>query len=169
MKKIGIIGPNDPLCSRELYDFGIELGREIAASERVIVCGGRGGFMEAVCRGVKQWPGSFPGQTLGILPEDTDENANPYVDIAIPTGIGLARNLIIINTADVIIAAGGGAGTLSELAFAWQRYKTVLCITSFGGWTANLAGKDLDARASGLLLPVSTIDEIKTFLSGSKI
>ena len=60
MKKIGIIGPNDPLCRRELYDFGIELGREIAASERVIVCGGRGGFMEAVCRGVKQWPGSFP-------------------------------------------------------------------------------------------------------------
>jgi uncharacterized protein (TIGR00725 family) len=164
MKKIGIIGPNIPLCSQELYDFGVELGKEIAAPDRVIVCGGRGGFMEAVCRGVKQWPGTFDGQTIGILPEETDENANPYVDLAIPTGIGLARNLIIINTADIIIAAGGGAGTLSEIAFAWQRYKKVLCITAFGGSAADLAGRDLDARTSGLLIPVTTIDEIKTYL-----
>jgi uncharacterized protein (TIGR00725 family) len=164
MKKIGIIGPNTSLCGDALYSFGVELGMTIAAPDRVIVCGGRGGFMEAVCKGVKQSPATFAGQTIGILPEDNDENANPFVDIAIPTGIGLARNLIIINTADIIIAAGGGAGTLSELAFAWQRYKKVLCITSFGGWAASLAGDDIDARASGLLIPVSTIDEIKSYL-----
>jgi uncharacterized protein (TIGR00725 family) len=164
MNKIGIIGPNTPVCSDEVYNFGVELGRQLAAPDRVIICGGRGGFMEAVCKGVKQWPGTFPGQTIGILPEDTDENANPYVDLAIPTGIGLARNLIIINTADIIIAAGGGAGTLSEIAFAWQRYKKVICMTAFGGWAAELAGKELDARASGLLIPVSTIDEVLSHL-----
>ena len=164
MKKIGIIGPNTPVCSKELYDFGVELGREIATPGRVIICGGRGGFMEAVCRGVKQSPGTFPSQTIGILPEDTAENANPYIDIAISTGIGLARNLIIINTADIIIAAGGGAGTLSEIAFAWQRNKKVLCVTSFGGWAGEIAGKDLDDRAGGLLIPVSTIEEIKSYL-----
>ena len=164
MKKIGIIGPNTPVCSEEVYNFGVELGREIATPDRVIICGGRGGFMEAVCRGAKQSPETFPTQTIGILPEDTAEAANPYVDIAIPTGIGLARNLIIINTADILITAGGGAGTLSEIAFAWQRNKKVLCVTSFGGWAGELAGKDLDGRTRGLLIPVSTINEIKSHL-----
>ncbi len=164
MKKIGIIGPNTPVCSEELYNFGVELGREIASPDRVIICGGRGGFMEAVCKGVKQSPDTFPTQTIGILPEDTDEKANSYVDIAIPTGIGLARNLIIINSVDIIISAGGGAGTLSEIAFAWQRNKKVLCITTYGGWTAELAGKELDKRAEGLLIPVSGIEEIKRYL-----
>jgi uncharacterized protein (TIGR00725 family) len=164
MKKIGIIGPNTPVCSEELFNFGIELGSEIAAPDRIIICGGQGGFMEAVCKGVKQSPDTFPAQTIGILPEDTDEKANPYVDIAIPTGIGLARNLIIINTADIIIAAGGGAGTLSEIAFAWQRNKKVLCFTTYGGQAAELAGKDLDKRAHGLLIPVSSTEEIKKYL-----
>jgi uncharacterized protein (TIGR00725 family) len=164
MKKIGIIGPNTPVCSEELYHFGIELGREIATPGRIIICGGREGFMEAVCRGVKQSPDTFPSQTIGILPGDTAESANPYIDIAIPTGIGLARNLIIINSADIIIAAGGGAGTLSEIAFAWQRNKKVLCVTSYGGWAGELAGKDLDKRTRGLLIPVSTIEEIKKWL-----
>jgi len=164
MKKIGIIGPNTPVCSEELYDFGVELGREIASPDRLIICGGRGGFMEAVCRGIKESPDTFPTQTIGILPENTDEKANPYIDIAIPTGIGLARNLIIINSADIIIAAGGGAGTLSEIAFAWQRNKRVLCITAYGGWASELAGKDLDKRAKGLLIPVSDIEEIRSYL-----
>jgi uncharacterized protein (TIGR00725 family) len=164
MKKIGIIGPDTPVCSEELYNFGVELGRKIATPERIIICGGRGGFMEAVCKGVKKSSGTFSTQTIGILPEETAENANPYIDIAIPTGIGLARNLIIINTADIIIAAGGGAGTLSEIAFAWQRNKKVLCLTSYGGWAADFAGKDLDNRGSGLLIPVSGIEEIKTWL-----
>jgi uncharacterized protein (TIGR00725 family) len=164
MKKIGIIGPNTPVCSEDLYYFGIDLGREIATPDRIIICGGRGGFMEAVCKGVKQSSGTFPSQTIGILPEDTAEKSNPYIDIAIPTGIGLARNLIIINTADIIIAAGGGAGTLSEIAFAWQKNKKVLCVTSFGGWAADLAGIDLDKRAMELLIPVSSIKEIKEWL-----
>lgn len=164
MKKIGIIGPNDKMCSKELYDFGLNLGRQIATKDRTIVSGGLGGFMEAVSKGVKESPSTFNGQTVGILPEDKVEAANPYIDIAIPTGIGIARNVLIVRTADIIIAAGGGAGTLSEIAFAWQLKKTVLCITLFDGWAKELAGRNLDDRQSGLLVPVSSIEEIETKL-----
>jgi hypothetical protein len=65
-----------------------------------------------------------------------------------------------VRTADIIIAAGGGAGTLSEIAFAWQLEKTVLCLTNFEGWAKELAGKNLDDRHIGLLIPVISIDEI---------
>jgi len=164
LKKIGIIGPNTKRCSVQLYDFGVELGRRIAQKDRVIVCGGRGGFMEAVCKGVKQSGDTFPGQTIGILLGDTIEKANPFVDVAIPTGIGIARNILIVRTADIIIAAGGGAGTLSEIAFAWELNKKVLCVTQFEGWAKELAGKNLDNRASGLLIPVINIEEILKYL-----
>jgi len=160
MKKIAIIGPNKAICSDQLYDFGVQLGRQVATRDRTFICGGLGGFMEAVCKGVKQSTDTFKGQTVGILPEDTTENANPFIDLAVATSAGIARNIIIVRTADIIIAAGGGAGTLSEIAFAWQLGKKVLCLTSFEGWAKNLAGKNLDARQNGLLIPVNSIDEI---------
>lgn len=160
MKKIGIIGPNNKMCNKELYDFGVHLGKQIAAKDRTFVCGGLGGFMEAVCKGVKLSPDTFNGQTVGILPGDTSNNANPFIDTAVATGQGIARNIIIVRTAHIIIAAGGGAGTLSEIAFAWQLEKKVLCVTLFEGWAKELAGKNLDDRQNGLLIPVGNIDEI---------
>jgi hypothetical protein len=160
MQNIGIIGPNKSMCSQQLYDFGVALGRQTATKDRTFVCGGLGGFMEAVCKGVKQSPDTFNGQTVGILPDDTTDSANPFIDTAVATGAGIARNIIIVRTADIIIAAGGGAGTLSEIAFAWQQKKTVLCVTLFDGWAKELAGKNLDSRADGLLIPVNSIEEI---------
>ncbi len=160
MKKIAFIGPNSENCSDQLYDFGVELGRAVATADTIIICGGRGGFMEAVCRGAKESAGTFKGQTLGILPEATAESANRWVDVTIPTGMGLARNAIIVNSGDIIVAAGGGTGTLSELAFACQMGKKVLCITTFDGWAARLAAADVDAISPGLLIPVATIEEI---------
>lgn len=168
MKKIGIIGPNNKMCSKELYDFGMQLGQQIATKDRTIVCGGLGGFMEAVCKGVKQSQDTFNGQTVGILPDEKAEAANSFIDIAIPTGTGIARNIIIVRTADIIIAAGGGAGTLSEIAFAWQLEKKVLCVTLFDGWAKELAGRNLDKRKSDLLIPVSSIDEINQILNQHK-
>lgn len=168
MKKIGIIGPNNKMCSKELYDFGVQLGQQIATKDRTFVCGGLGGFMEAVCKGVKLSPDTFNGQTVGILPEDTSDNVNPFIDTAVPTGQGIARNIIIVRTADIIIAAGGGAGTLSEIAFAWQLDKKVLCVTLFDGWAKELAGRNLDERKTDLLIPVSSIDEINQLLNQLK-
>ena len=153
------------MCSKELYDFGVQLGQQIATKDRTFVCGGLGGFMEAVCKGVKLSTDTFNGQTIGILPDDTTTNANPFIDTAIATGQGIARNIIIVRTADIIIAAGGGAGTLSEIAFAWQLDKKVLCVTIFEGWSKELAGKNLDERKSDLLIPVSSVDEINLLLN----
>lgn len=168
MKTLGIIGPNKSMCSQQLYDFGVQLGRQVATKDRTFVCGGLGGFMEAVCKGVKQSPDTFNGQTVGILPDETADNANPFIDTAVPTGAGIARNIIIVRTADIIIAAGGGAGTLSEIAFAWQLEKKVLCVTLFDGWAKELAGRNLDNRKSDLLIPVSSIDEINQILNQHK-
>lgn len=165
MKKIGIIGPNKSMCNQQLYDFGVELGRQAATKDRSFVCGGLGGFMEAFCKGVKQSTDTFNGQTVGILPDDTTDSANPFIDTAVATGTGIARNIIIVRTADIIIAAGGGAGTLSEIAFAWQLKKTVLCVTLFDGWAKELAGRNLDSRENGLLIPVNSIDEILKHLN----
>jgi predicted Rossmann-fold nucleotide-binding protein len=143
MKKIGIIGPNKSMCDQKLYEFGVHLGRQTATNARTFVCGGLGGFMEAVCKGVKQSPDTFNGQTIGILPDAVTDNVNAYIDIPIATG----------------------AGTLSEIAFAWQQKKTVLCVTLFDGWSKELAGRNLDNRANGLLIPVNSIDEINQFLN----
>jgi uncharacterized protein (TIGR00725 family) len=139
MKFIGIIGPNGLNCSPSLYKFGVELGRALSHPGRFIVCGGHDGFMEAVCRGARQSIHNFPGQTIGILPGEDPAQANQWVDIPIVTGMGEARNIVIVNTADIVIAAGGGAGTLSELGFALKKNKKVLCITGFGGWAEKLS------------------------------
>ena len=153
------------MCNQHLYDFGVELGKRVATKDRTFICGGLGGFMEAVCKGIKQTVDTFQGQTIGILPDGTSDNANTYVDVAIPTGVGIARNIIIVRMADIIIAAGGGAGTLSEIAFAWQLKKTVLCVTLFDGWAKELAGKNLDNRYNDLLVPVNSINEIEMHLA----
>ncbi len=90
------------------------IGQTLAHAGAVLVCGGRGGVMEAACRGAK----SAGGLTIGILPGTTREQANPYVDIPIVTGMGEARNAIIVRSAQAVIAVGGSYGTLSEIALA---------------------------------------------------
>lgn len=157
--QIGIIGPNTSLCSNELYLFGKKLGEKIATKNRVFISGGKGGFMKAVFEGIKSSTHTFSGQTVAILPEKDRSEANAFSDIVIPTGMDIARNLIIINSSDLLIAAGGGAGTLSELAFAWQQGKRVICIAGFGGWSERLSRDNIDARFDGLFLRAKGIDE----------
>ncbi len=93
-----------------------EVGRELAKKEAIVVCGGLGGVMEAVCRGAS----SEGGVTIGILPGDSRQAANPCVQIPIVTGMGYARNAIVVKSAQVVIAIGGSYGTLSEIAYALQ-------------------------------------------------
>lgn len=92
------------------------VGRGLALAGATLVCGGRTGVMEAACRGAK----SAGGLTIGILPGADTSQANPYVDVAIPTGIGLARNALVVRAARAAIAIGGSYGTLSEIAYALQ-------------------------------------------------
>jgi uncharacterized protein (TIGR00725 family) len=109
---IGIIGGSAP-TSEEIAAAEI-VGRVLAEGGGTLVCGGRGGVMEAACRGAK----SADGLTIGILPGTDLNDANPYVDIPIITGMRCARNVIIARTAQAVIAVGGSYGTLSEIAFA---------------------------------------------------
>ncbi len=109
-----------------------EVGALIAQRDAVLVCGGLGGVMAAACRGAK----NAGGATVGILPGYDRRAANPCVDYAVATGMGHARNVIVVSSADAVIAVGGRAGTLSEIAHALIRGKTVV---SLGGWSLDLA------------------------------
>jgi len=122
---IGVIGGNS--VTREIYEIGYEVGREIAAGKGIVVCGGLYGIMEAACRGAK----SKGGTTVGILPGKHKSAANDYVDIAVATGMGEARNAVIVNTADALIAIDGKEGTLSEIAFGLKQKKPVAGINTY--------------------------------------
>ena len=115
-----------------------DLGRELATGGAVVVCGGLGGVMEAVCRGAQ----GAGGGTIGILSGDDRHQANPHVDVAVATGLGEARNLLIVRTADVVVAVGGEFGTLSEIAFALRLGKPVVGI---GTWELSKHGHPVDA------------------------
>ena len=104
-----------------------EAGAAIAEAGAVLVCGGLGGIMEAACRGAR----SKGGMTVGLLPSTDRESANGWVQVAIPTGLGEARNALIVRAADVLIAIGGGWGTLSEIALARKAGKPVV---GLGSW-----------------------------------
>lgn len=113
-KIIAVIGGKD--CDESLYQQAVEVGRLIARNGAILVCGGRGGVMEAVCKGASE----AGGIAVGILPGDDIRDANSWVTVPIATGIGLARNSIIARTASAAIAIGGEYGTLSEIAYCFQ-------------------------------------------------
>jgi uncharacterized protein (TIGR00725 family) len=164
---VATIGPNTSTCTPEIYSFGLELGRLLADMGFTILNGGRGGFMEAVFKGARQSRNYTFGQCIGILPGADAAEANAFCDIKIPTGIGLARNAIVANSSDIVIAVGGGSGTLSELAYAWQFQKTIICFAQFGGWAAELAGKQLDNRHQGEIAAMESLEELKEWLKAN--
>ena len=88
---------------------------------------------------------------VGVLPGLDARAANPWVDLAIPTGLNHARNVVLVSMADVVVAVGGGSGTLSELALAWQHDKPIVCLDLGVGWSARLAGERLDSRRADRL------------------
>jgi uncharacterized protein (TIGR00725 family) len=98
------------------------VGRALGERGVALVCGGLGGVMEAACRGAK----GAGGATIGILPGSDRAAANEFVDVAIPTGLGEARNALVVRAADAVIAVGGGYGTLSEIALALKAGKRVV-------------------------------------------
>jgi uncharacterized protein (TIGR00725 family) len=98
------------------------VGRALGERGVALVCGGLGGVMEAACRGAK----GAGGATIGILPGSDRAAANGFVDVAIPTGLGEARNALVVRAADAVIAVGGGYGTLSEIALALKAGKRVV-------------------------------------------
>ena len=125
-------------CSAQVAALAEKVGREIARRGAVLVCGGRGGVMEAACRGAK----GEGGMTVGILPGADRSQANPYVDVPIATGLGEARNAIVVRSADAVIAVSGGYGTLSEIGLALKMGRPVVGLET---WELRQDGLPVDA------------------------
>ena len=109
---ISVIGGRYP--SPQARQYAEEVGQELARNGAAVACGGLIGVMEAVCKGAK----SEGGLTIGILPGDDPEAANPYVDLPICTGIMYARNMVVVKTGRAVIAIDGSFGTMSEIGHA---------------------------------------------------
>jgi uncharacterized protein (TIGR00725 family) len=126
---VAVVGPGS--AGEEQVAAAEEAGRLIAERGALLVCGGLGGVMEAACRGAR----SAGGTTLGLLPGDDRGDANPFVDIALPTGLGEGRNALVVRAADAVLSIGGGYGTLSEIALALRAGKPVIGI---GTWDIDM-------------------------------
>jgi len=136
---IGVIGSGRTISS-EQAQLAREVGALIAQRRMVLVCGGLGGIMEAAAKGAHE----NGGTVVGILPGSAREDANPYITIAIPTGLGENRNALVVQASDVIIAFPGAFGTLTEIAFACHNGKSVIAMP--GGWDLKKAGDLGNAR-----------------------
>lgn len=123
---IGVIGGAE--ASDETLRAAFDVGKYIAANDAVLVCGGLGGVMEAASRGAAE----NGGIVVGIIPGADKSAANDSVQIVIPTGMGHARNALVVNSSDALIAFPGKFGTLSEIGLALASQKTVVYLP--GAW-----------------------------------
>jgi uncharacterized protein (TIGR00725 family) len=133
---IAVIG--DSSCSRQQAKLAENVGGLLAQQGVTIICGGLGGVMEAVCRGAK----AKGGFTVGILPGQDSSMANPWVDIPVATGMGEARNIAVVKSAQAVIAIGGGYGTLSEIAYA---LKNSIPVIGLNTWSLSRNGREDDS------------------------
>ncbi|MFW9914051.1 MAG: TIGR00725 family protein [Candidatus Thorarchaeota archaeon] len=142
---IAVIGGNIQIAAKENCLLAEEVGRELVEHGYRILSGGLGGIMEAASRGAHTSQNYREGDVIGIIPGLDRSDASSYCDIIIATGMQFARNQIIVASADAIVAIGGGAGTLSEIAFAWQLGKPIYAFQS-EGWSGKLGGSVIDSR-----------------------
>ncbi len=154
---ISVVGARD--LGAEEESLAYEVGRLIAQLKAVTVCGGLMGVMRAVAKGAKK----EGGLTIGILPGTEKKDANPYIDIALPTSIGYSRNIIIACSADIVVALPGSYGTESEICYALIYNRPVI---DLGGW--KIKGmiqvkdlKDLKSKLSKLIQKIQADRKLK--------
>ncbi len=158
-KRIAVIGLDGKL-SEDVFRTAEKIGADIAESGAILVCGGRGGVMEAACKGAK----SKGGLTVGILPSLDGHDANKHLDVAITTGIGYARNSIVVSSADAVIAVNGSTGTLSEIAMALNLGKPVVVVEGSGGVSEMIRKSFPDDPRIGKIVPAGREDAVKKAL-----
>lgn len=129
---VAVVGPQAATPSE--VETAQRLGRLLAQQHCVVICGGLGGVMEAVCRGAQ----SEGGTTVGLLPGNSRAHGNAYLSVALPTGLGELRNGLVVRSADAVIVVGGSWGTLSEMALAVRTKKPTIVI---GGWEVRVPDK----------------------------
>jgi uncharacterized protein (TIGR00725 family) len=146
---IAVIGPGE--AGHGELAVAEEVGAAVAAAGAGLVCGGLGGVMEAACRGAR----SRGGLTLGLLPGLDRDAANGWVVVAVPTGLGEARNALVVRAADAVVAIGGGWGTLSEIALA---LKSGVPVVGLDTWEPALGGEVPDGIVTATD-PKAAVDE----------
>jgi len=130
--RVAVVG-SDAALPDYVEAMAERIGSDIAKNGCILVCGGRGGVMAAACRGAKK----SGGLTVGILPSLDGADANKYLDVKVTTGLGYARNSIVVASSDVVIAICGSTGTLSEIGMALNFGRPVVVVEGSGG----VAGK----------------------------
>jgi len=147
---VAVIGAGD--ASRAVCELAFEVGREIARRGAVLINGGRAGVMESAAAGARE----AGGHTIGILPGSDRREANRHIEFAIVTGIGEARNAVIVASADAIIALAGEGGTLAEIGFAKKFGKPIVALDSWREIDGlHRAATPADAVAQALRLAAS--------------
>jgi uncharacterized protein (TIGR00725 family) len=133
--QIAVVGAGE--AGAELLEAAEQVGAGLAHAGAVLVCGGLGGVMEAACRGARE----AGGLTVGLLPGTDRGAANPFLDVAVPTGMGEMRNAVVVRAGEAVIAVGGGFGTLAEIGLALKARTPVVGIAT---WEAARAGRAID-------------------------
>ena len=154
-KFIAVIGGSE--CSPQEAELAEEVGRELARQGVILVCGGLGGIMAAACRGAS----SEGGVTIGILPGGSRQAANPYVQIPIVTNLGEARNVVLVKSAEAVIAIGGGYGTLSEIGHA---LRNGLPVVGLNTWSLSRN----DQSDNSIILAQDPVEAVKKATSSIK-
>jgi len=153
-KIVAVIGDGTVREENAIYALAREVGTQVIDAGFRVMTGGLGGVMEAACRGAHESKKYREGDTIGILPGNDTKNANQWVDIAIPTGLDHLRNGICAH-GDALIAVGGGAGTLAEIAFGWIYERPIVALGN-EGWSHTLAGKAVDSRRGNITIARAT-------------
>lgn len=156
---ISIIGGSEQTSLEKDKAIAFEIGTLLIDNGYRILCGGYGGVMEAVCKGAKTSSKYQDGDTIGVISTLNSNDANKYCDIVIATGIHYARNQIITASGDGIVAIGGGSGTLSEIAFAWQMGKPIFSFNQ-SGWSGKLSDVQLDNKRSDTIIGFETAKDL---------
>lgn len=146
-----VIGDSD--CPPAILDLAASIGALLARLGVTVITGGRGGVMAAANRGAIR----AGGISIGIVPSTQLSDGNAGCDVVIPTGLGHARNAITALAGDFVIVIGGGAGTLSEIAFAWIHARPIMTLTGSGGWADAIAQQPPDLRASSTIIPCADL------------
>ncbi len=159
-RKIQVAVVGDYGASKNEYDFAYEAGKLLAEKGHIVLTGGKSGVMEAAGKGAME----KGGIVVGILPSAFPGESNEYCTLRIATGLGHGRNSIIAASADIMIAIGGKAGTLTEIGYGWVFDKPIIAVKGYGGWSDELAGKMIDDRNTQPVKAVTTVDELNEVL-----
>ena len=154
---VAVIGDGEAVPGSGVYESAERIGQLCVDEGFRLVSGGLGGVMEAAFSGAHRSSRYQEGDTLAVLPGEDPGRANPFADIALATGLGHLRNALVAS-ADAVIAVGGGAGTLSEVTFAWMRGRLIVALAT-SGWAAELGGRRLDGRVRHPNVPDDRIYE----------